>query len=151
MILHLKTFNGFLKLKHRQLESVKDALNLITESCYFGSVELKDASYTIPIHENYQKYLKLFWKEECFQYVVLTNGFSPALWFFTNVLTSPFKYLRSKGHLPLKYIDDSLFLGWTFKIYCKIIRATVAILQELGFTIYSDSFSTDNASRVCDN
>ena len=111
MILHLKTFNGFLKFKHRQLESVKDALNLITESCYFGSVELKDASYTIPIHENYQEYLKLFWKEECFQDVVLTNVFSPALRFFTNVLTPPFKYLRSKGHLPVKYIDDSLFLG----------------------------------------
>ena len=59
MILNLKTFNGFLKFKHCKLESVENALDLITEGCYFGSVELKDISYTIPIHENHQKYLKL--------------------------------------------------------------------------------------------
>ena len=110
MILSLKTFNGFLKFKHCKLESVEDAPDLITEGCCFGSVKLKDASYTIPIHENYQKYLKLFWKEELYQYIVLTNGFSPALRVFTTVLTPPFKYLRSKGHLSIKYIDDSLFL-----------------------------------------
>ena len=93
MILNLKTFNGFLKFKHCKLESVEDALDLITEGCYFGSVELKDASYIIPIHQNYQKYLRLFWKEECYQYIVLTNGFSPVLRVFTNVLTPLFKYI----------------------------------------------------------
>ena len=46
MILNLKTFNGFLKFNHDKLESVKDEPDLITESCYFGTVELKDASYT---------------------------------------------------------------------------------------------------------
>ena len=76
MILNLETLNGFLKFKHYKLESVKYEPDLITESCYFGTVELKDASYTIPIHENYQKYLKLFWKKKYYQYIVLTNGFS---------------------------------------------------------------------------
>ena len=65
MILNLKTFNGLLKFKHCKLEAVEDALGLITEGCYFGSAELKDVSYTIAIHQNYQKYLRLFWKEEC--------------------------------------------------------------------------------------
>ena len=75
MILNLKPFNGFLKFKHCKLESVEDELDLITEGCYFGSVELKDPPYTIPIHENYRNYLKLFWKEEDYQYIVLNNGF----------------------------------------------------------------------------
>ena len=138
MILNLKTFNGFLKFKHCKLESVEDALNLITEGFYFGSVELKDASYTIPIHQNYQKYLKLFWKEEYYQYIVLNNGFSPVLRVFIYVLTPLFKYLRSKGHLSVKYVDDSLFLGEIFEICFKIIRATVAVLRELGFTIHPE-------------
>ena len=138
MILNLKTFNGFLKLKHCKLESVEDALDLITEGCYFGSVELKDASYTIPIHQNYQKYLKLFWKEEYYQYIVLNNGFSPVLRVFIYVLTPLFKYLRSKGHLSVKYVDDSLFLGEIFEICFKIIRATVEVLREIRFTIHPE-------------
>ena len=38
MIINLKTFNEFLKFKHRKLESVEDSLDFITEGCYFGSV-----------------------------------------------------------------------------------------------------------------
>ena len=60
MIFNLKAFNKFLKFKDCKLESVEDALDLITEGCYFGSVDLKDAYYGIPILENYQKKLKLF-------------------------------------------------------------------------------------------
>ena len=58
MILNLKTFNQLLKLKHCKLESIEDALDLIMEGWYFVSVDLEDADYNIPIHENYQKYLK---------------------------------------------------------------------------------------------
>ena len=138
MILNLKAFNEILKFMHCKLESIEDALDLITESCYFGSVDLKDAYYSIPIHENYQKYLKLFWKEACYQYITLSNGFSPAVRIFTKVLTPPFKYLRSKGHLSIKYIDDSLLLGETFEICLNKIRATVALLWELGFTVHPE-------------
>ena len=80
MILNPKTFNEFFKFKRCKLESIEDALDLITEGCYFGSADLKNAYYSIfPIHENYQKYLKLFSKEAYYQYIVLPNGFSPAV------------------------------------------------------------------------
>ena len=50
----------------------------------------------------------------------------------------PLKYLRSKGHFSIKYIDDSLLLGETFEICFKNIRATVALLRELGFTVHPE-------------
>ena len=87
MILTLKMFNEVLKFKHCELESIEGSLDLITDSCYFGSVDFKDRYYSILIHENYQKYLKLFWKEKYYQYIVLPNGFSPAIRVFTKVLT----------------------------------------------------------------
>ena len=43
MMLKLKTFNEFLKSKHCKLDSIKDATDLITEGCYFGFDDLKDA------------------------------------------------------------------------------------------------------------
>ena len=73
-----------------------------------------------------------------YQYIVLPNGFSPAVRVFTNVLTPPLKYLRPKGHLPVKYIDESLLLGETFEICLKNMRATVVLLSELGFTIHPE-------------
>ena len=39
MILSLETFNGFLKFKRCKLESVEDALDLVTKGCYLGSIE----------------------------------------------------------------------------------------------------------------
>ena len=47
MILNLKTFNEFLRFKQGKLESIEDAFNFITDGCYFGSVCLKDAFFTI--------------------------------------------------------------------------------------------------------
>ena len=88
MILKLKIFNDFLKFKHYKLESVEHALDLITEGWLFGSVELKDAYYSIPINDSYQKHLKLFWKEEYCQNIVLPNEFSPAVRVITNVFDS---------------------------------------------------------------
>ena len=138
MILNVKTFNEFLKFKHCKLTSIDDTLDLFTEGCHFGSVDLKDAYYSISIHKNYQKYLKLFWKEEYYQHIVLPSRFLPTLSVFTKVLTLPFKYLRSKGHFPVEYLDDSLFPGETFEICFKNIRATVALLRGLGFTIHPE-------------
>ena len=41
-ILNLKKLNNFLLVPHCKLESTEDALNLITEGCYFASVDLID-------------------------------------------------------------------------------------------------------------
>ena len=44
MILNLKTFNELFEFKHCKLDSIQDALDLIIEGCYFGSINLIDAS-----------------------------------------------------------------------------------------------------------
>ena len=80
----------------------------------------------------------MLWKEAYYQYIALPNSFSPTVRVFTKVLTTPFKYLRSKRHLSIKYIDDSLLLGETFEICLNNIRDTVALLRVLGFTIHPE-------------
>ena len=77
-----------------------------------------------------------------YQYIVLPNGFSPVVRAFTKVLLPSFKYLRSKKHLSVRYIDESLLLGQNFEIYFKNIIATVAHLRELAFITHQEkSFS----------
>ena len=48
--LNLKKFNDFLKFKHCKLESIYDALDLVTENCHFGFGDLKKVYYSIPIN-----------------------------------------------------------------------------------------------------
>jgi len=43
----LKKFNEYVRLRHCKLESIEDALGLVTEGCFFGSVDLKDAYITV--------------------------------------------------------------------------------------------------------
>ena len=73
-----------------------------------------------------------------YQYIVLPNGFSPVVRAFTKVLLPSFKYLRSKKHLSVRYIDESLLLGQNFDIYFKNIIATVAHLRELAFITHPE-------------
>ena len=102
----------------------------VNESCSFGFVELKDAYYLLPIY-------------------------CPSQWIFTSckkVLAPPFKYLRSKKHLSVRYIDESLLLGENFEICFKNIIATVAQVQELAFIkkVSLDSYTTDIIPKVSD-
>ena len=75
MILNLKKFIDFLLVPNCKLESIEDVFNLITEGCYLASVDLKDTYYSIPIHEDFQKYLKMCSEN----YTMLPDGFAPAV------------------------------------------------------------------------
>ena len=119
VILNLKRFDNFLKFKHCKREWTSEPkmhLTFVNESCSFEFVELKDAYYLLPIY-------------------------CPSQWIFTSckkVLAPPFKYLRSKKHLPVRYIDESLLLGENFEICFKNIVATVAHVRELAFITHPE-------------
>ena len=136
-----------MKFKHSRLESFEDALDLIREGCYFGSVYLKDAYYSIPIHENYRRHLTLFWKEEYYHYIVLANEFSLAVRVFTKVL-SPLS--------PLFVRKIYWWLTFTGRDHWDLFQEYLSYSSTLtGTKIYSsprkvslDSYTADNIPRV---
>ena len=80
----------------------------------------------------------MYWKNYHFKYTVLPNSFAPAVWEFTKVMPHPFKHLRSKGHLLVKDLDDSLLIGETVRICLNNVTDTVNLLRSLCFNIHSD-------------
>ena len=82
--------------------------------------------------------MKMHWENYYFNYTVLPNGFAPAVWEFTKVMSPPFKHLRSKGHLSVKYLDDSLLIGETARICLNNVTDTVNLLRSLDFNIHPD-------------
>ena len=54
-ILNLKYLN-FVVYKHFEMEPILDVFKIIKKDAWMASVDLKDAFFTIPINEAYQKY-----------------------------------------------------------------------------------------------
>jgi hypothetical protein len=61
-ILNLKGLNRFVKYNHFKMESFAQLLEMIQRGDYFTSLDLTNAYYSIPIHKQSRKYLRLRWK-----------------------------------------------------------------------------------------
>ena len=86
-----------------EMETLLSVLNLITPDCYLASTDLKDAYYSIPIHTNYAKYQKCFWKGQLYKLLVLPNGLCSGSRKCTKLMKPPIAILRRKGHIIVSY------------------------------------------------
>ena len=98
-----------------------------------ASVNLHHAYYNVSIHAPHRPYLSFFWQGTSYHYLRLPNGYAQAPLLFTKLLRLPFGYLRS--HLSVVYMDDSYLLGDSVSSCRWNVRATVSLLQALGFNI----------------
>ena len=62
MILNLKKLNKYIDSKHFKMESLQNVLHMVKSGVWMGSMDLKDAYYSVPIDKEYQKYLKFLWE-----------------------------------------------------------------------------------------
>ena len=49
-----------------KMENLSSVSNFITPGSYLASIDLKDAYYSVPIHTDYTKHLKFFWKGQLY-------------------------------------------------------------------------------------
>lgn len=136
LILNLKMLNKSIVYHHFKMDNLQSAINMMTKNCYLASVDLKDAYYSVPIHVDYQKYLKFSWQGQLYKFTCLPNGLACAPRIFTKLLKPMFSSLRSKGYLSVSYIDDCYLQGNTFQECVANIEATVKLFDKLGFMIH---------------
>lgn len=75
IILNLKPLNNDIERIHFKMDTLRSAINLVKKDCYFASIALKDAYYSVAVHPSDRKYLQFFWEEELFSIYFITNGF----------------------------------------------------------------------------
>ena len=78
-----------------------------------ASVDLKDAFFTIPINEAYQKYFMFEWLEKLYKLIAMPNEISDAMLVFTKVSKPLYAYLRQQGYMSIIFGDDSYLQGDT--------------------------------------
>ncbi len=136
MILNLKNLNKVIVYEKFKMETLKQALCLVTKDCFFASIDLSQAYYACPVHIEHQKLLRFIWKNQLYQFNCFVNGLAEAPRKFTKIMKVPFSYLKTLGHSNIAYIDDSLLLSDSYEDCCRNISDTVQILDSLGFTIH---------------
>lgn len=135
MILNLKNLNENIQYEHFKMESIQSVIDLMEENCFMASVDLKDAYFSVPIHETHRKYLKFSHRDILYEFKAMPQGYGPAMRVFTKLLKAPFSVLRQLGFLSVIYVDDSFLQGESFYICLENVRKTIELLQKLGFTI----------------
>ena len=115
MILNLSTLNEHIEYNHFKMERLESAMQLMTKNCFMGSIDLRDAYYSVRIHPESRKYLRFIWRDKLYQFTALPNGYSAAPRLFTKLLKPIYAKLRSEGYISVAYIDDSYLQGSTYE------------------------------------
>ena len=138
LILNLKELNQNLETTHFKMDTIYSVLKLITPGCYMSSVDIKDAYYSVPISEGYQKYFKFKYKGTLYKFLCLPNGFCHGPRKFTKLLKPPLAYLRKMNHILAAYIDDLLNIGTDYGDCVRNVMDTILIFDKLGFIIHPE-------------
>ena len=81
MILNLKDFNKNIEKIHFKMETLSNAISLMKQDCFFGSIDLKDAYFSINIHNDDRKYFRFRFDKVLYEVHGLPQGYkdSPRL------------------------------------------------------------------------
>lgn len=126
VILNLKQFNEkYVDHIHFKMETLKSAIDSMRPNCFFGSVDLSEAFYSIPIKQEDRKFFRFVFDNKKYQFTALVMGYGLSPRIFTKVLKPVFASLRAIGFISTAYIDDSCLQGSTFDECQQNIYSTV--------------------------
>ena len=138
MILDLTWVNKHVEYEHFKMCSLETAKDMLRENCWMASVDLRDAYYSVRVHEEDRKFLRFKWNGVTYQFTCMPNGLACAPRFFTKLLNPVFAQLRINGHETFQYIDDSFIVADTKEECKESVTALCELLQGLGFVIHED-------------
>ena len=86
MILNLKNLNQFVEHNHFKMETLKYALTLVSQNCFFCSLDLQDTYISVYMAPAAQNLLKFVWKGQLYKFTAFPNGLASCPRLFTKLL-----------------------------------------------------------------
>ena len=149
IILNLKSLNkNYIEKVHFKMETLQSAINAMRKNCFFGSVDLSEAFYSVPIQKTDRKYFRFIHNNQKYQFTALIMGFTHSPRVFTKILKPIFARLRSKGHISSAYIDDSCLQGATYQLCKQNIKETVKLMDSLGLTVQPEKSILEPTQQI---
>lgn len=134
-ILNLKKLNKYVQTEHFKMEDIRTATKLVTQGSHMINIDIKEAYFLIPIHEDFTKYLRFYFQGILYEFKALAFGLCSAPFIFTKILKPVISHLRSQGLISVRYLDDILCIAQSANDCLKNARKTINCLSRLGFII----------------
>ena len=117
------------------MEGMKNVSDLLNQGNYMVKIDLKDAYWHIPIHQDSRKLLRFRWDKKLYEMGVLAFGVGPGPRIFTKLLKVPLTILRRLMIKLVAYLDDLLIMGKSIEETLQARDSVLYLFQQLGFTI----------------
>lgn len=134
-ILNLKKLNKYVHCDHFKMEDIRTATRLLSKDCHMVNIDLKEAYFLLRIHESHTKYLRFYFDDDLYEFTVLPFGLCSAPYIFTKILQPVATFLRSKGFISVRYLDDILLISNDYYDCLTNRDETINCLTNLGFVI----------------
>ena len=132
LILKLKSLNEDMEYHHFKMETLQTAITLMQPQCWFASIDLKDAYFSVNVCEMDCIFLRFVFDGR------LVHGLCTAPRVFTKLLKPVLAFLQRRGHQNVGYIDKSLLVAASFLSCWHNVQDTLFLMDSLGFTIHPD-------------
>lgn len=142
LILNLRPLNKFIRYKHFRMESIFMVTNLLFPDCYMQTIDLRDTYLHVPIHRDFQKFLRLAIRVNLevlhFQFRALPFGLASFPRIFTKVLAEALAPLRVRAITVIPYLDKLLFVTQSYQQLEENLQEAQLFLRSLGWLINRD-------------
>ena len=143
-VIDLRFLNSFLRSRNFKVDSLDQALNAMTPSCWFTKTDIASAFSHIKIARAFRKYLGFRIGNRVFTYKVLPFGLALSPYIFTKTLKPVVKLCRSRGIFLIVYVDDILIISPSMH-QCSVDTSFLrSRLSALGWEVRWDKSTSPN-------
>ena len=135
VILNLKELNDHIEHVHFKLDTLKNVIPLIHPRCFFMSLNLTYAYFSVYVQPEDRKWLQFIWHNRKFRFTCLPQGLTSAPRIFTKLLKPVLSHLRKLGILVSCYLDDFLFFAGSAESLQVNVTYALHLLDSLGLTV----------------